>query len=209
MKFIEVLQRGRLGTDVWFDFLNLGYKIAPAAGSDVPYGARIGDVRSYVNTGDAPIPESWFAGLSNGHTFVTNGPILSFELNGVEMGDEISLSSGERLSINAEALINPDIDRLDRIELVEQGEVIHEVISDAGSDVLKLSHELTAEHGTWFVVRAFGKNQQSGDGSVAAASAPIYVSVDGQKTWKLERGIHLAPPPTISCVFRCRRFERR
>jgi len=184
VKFIEVLQRGRLGTDVWFDFLNLGYKIAPAAGSDVPYGARIGDVRSYVKTRDATFPESWFAGLANGHTFVTNGPILSFELNGVEMGDEISLSSGERLSINAEALINPDIDRLDRIELVEQGEVIHEVISDAGSDVLELSHELTAEHGTWFVVRAFGKNQKSGDGSVAAASAPIYVSVDGQKTWK-------------------------
>ena len=184
VKFIEVLQRGRLGTDVWFDFLNLGYKIAPAAGSDVPYGARIGDVRSYVNTRDAPIPESWFAGLSNGHTFVTNGPILSFELNGVEMGDEISLSSGERISINAEASINPDIDRLDRIELIEQGEVIREVISDAGSDVLKLSHELTAEHGTWFVVRAYGKNQQSGDGSVAAVSAPIYVSVDGQRTWK-------------------------
>ena len=185
VKFIEVLQRGRLGTDVWFDFLNLGYKIAPAAGSDVPYGARIGDVRSYVNTRDAPIPESWFAGLSDAHTFVTNGPILSFEINGFGMGDNISIANGERLTINAEASINPDIDQLDRIELIEQGDVIREIIADAGSNVLILSHELTAEHGTWFVVRAYGKNQKTGDGSVAAASAPIYVSVDGQRTWKL------------------------
>jgi hypothetical protein len=186
VKFIEVLQRGRLGTNVWFDFLNLGYKIAPAAGSDVPYGARIGDVRSYVNTKDAAIPESWFAGLSDAHTFVTNGPILSFEINGFGMGDNVSISSGERLTINAEASINPDIDQLARFELIEQGDVIREVISDAGSDELKLSHELTAEHGTWFVVRAYGKNQKAGDGSVAAVSAPIYVSVDGQRTWKLD-----------------------
>lgn len=192
VNFLEVLQRGRLGTDVWFDFLNLGYRIAPAAGSDVPYGARIGDVRSYVNTRDARIPEGWFAGLSNSQTFATNGPILSFELNGVGMGGEISLSGGEGITINAVASLNPDIDRLDRIELIEQGEVVREVISDAGSDVLELTHALTAEHGTWFVVLAYGKNQKSGDGSVAAVSAPIYVSVDEQRTWKQDEVAILA-----------------
>ncbi|MDC0178711.1 CehA/McbA family metallohydrolase [Woeseiaceae bacterium] len=192
VNFIEVLQRGRLGTDVWFEFLNLGYKIAPAAGSDVPYGARIGDVRSYVKSGNTKFPDTWFTGLSNAHTFVTNGPILSFELNGFEMGNEVSLDSGEQIIITVRASINPDIDLLDRIELIEQGDVINETISDNGSDVLELSHVLTAEHGTWFVVRAYGKNQQSGDGSVAAISAPIYVSVDGQKSWRQDQVVTLA-----------------
>jgi len=192
VNFIEVLQRGRLGTDVWFDFLNLGYRIAPAAGSDVPYGARIGDVRSYVKSQNKKSPDAWFTGLSNAHTFVTNGPILSFELNGFEMGDEVSLDSGEKIIIIAKASINPDIDLLDRIELIEQGDVISEIISNNGSDVLELSHVLNAEHGTWFVVRAYGKNQQSGDGSVAAISAPIYVSVDGQKSWRQDKVVTLA-----------------
>jgi hypothetical protein len=192
VNFIEVLQRGRLGTDVWFEFLNLGYRIAPAAGSDVPYGARIGDVRSYVKSRNTQFPDTWFTGLSNAHTFVTNGPILNFEVNGFEMGNEISLDSGEQIIIIAKASINPDIDLLDRIELIEQGDVISEIISDNGSDVLELSHVLTAEHGTWFVVRAYGKNQQSGDGSVAAISAPIYVSVDGQKSWKQDQVVPLA-----------------
>jgi hypothetical protein len=191
-KFIEVLQRGRLGTDVWFEFLNLGYKIAPAAGSDAPYGARIGDVRSYVQSEDSQFPDAWFAGLAEAHTFVTNGPILNFSLNGFGMGDKVSLSDGETISIIASASINPDIDRLDRLELVEQGKVISKVISDGGSDVLELSHELSAEHGTWFVVQAYGKNQKSGDGSVAAVSAPIYVSVDGQRTWKHSQVVALA-----------------
>ena len=184
VKFIEVLQRGRLGTDVWFEFLNLGYKIAPAAGSDTPYGARIGDVRNYVRMDDEQSPEGWFEGLSAAHTFVTNGPILSLELNGFQMGDEVRLASGDSIVVNASASINPDIDRLDRIQLIEQGEVINETVSDAGSEVLELSHTLIAENGTWFVVQAFGKTQRTGDGSVAAASAPIYVSVDGQRTWR-------------------------
>ena len=125
--------------------------------------------------------------MSAAHTFVTNGPILSLELNGFQMGDEVSVSSGDSIAVNATASINPDIDRLDRIQLIEQGEVISETISDAGSDVLELSHSLIAEHGTWFVVLAYGKTQRSGDGSVAAASAPIYVSVDGQRTWRQDQ----------------------
>ena len=187
VKFIEVLQRGRLGTDVWFEFLNLGFKIAPAAGSDTPYGARIGDVRNYVRVSDAQSVDSWFAGLAAAHTFVTNGPILDFELNGFEMGDEVSVSTGDELFVTASATINLDIDRLERIQLIEQGEVISETVSDAGSEVLELFHTQLAEHGTWFVVRALGKKQRIGDGSVAAASAPIYVSVDGQKTWRQDQ----------------------
>ena len=108
------------------------------------------------------------------------------------MGNEVSLDSGEQIIITIKASINPDIDLLDRIELIEQGDVINETISDNGSDALELSHALTAEHGTWFVVRAYGKNQQSGDGSVAAISAPIYVSVDGQKSWKKDQVVDLA-----------------
>ena len=184
VKFIEVLQRGRLGTDVWFEFLNLGFKIAPAAGSDTPYGARIGDVRNYVIIDDAQAVDGWFAGLAAGHTFVTNGPILTFKLNGFGMGEEVSVSSGDEIIVTASASINPDIDQLDRIQLIEQGEVISETVSDAGSEILELSHTQLAEHGTWFVVRALGTKQRIGDGSVAAASAPIYVSVDGQKTWR-------------------------
>jgi hypothetical protein len=76
--------------------------------------------------------------------------------------------------------------------IIRRANICHEVISDAGSDVLKLSHELTAEHGTWFVVRAYGKNQKIGDGSVAAVTAPIYVSVDEQRTWKQDEVATLA-----------------
>ena len=31
--FVEVLQDGTLGTDLWYDFLNLGYRLVPTAGT--------------------------------------------------------------------------------------------------------------------------------------------------------------------------------
>ena len=46
--FVELLQLGRLPTDLWYGFLNLGYKLLPAAGSDFPYMDLPGVVRSYV-----------------------------------------------------------------------------------------------------------------------------------------------------------------
>ena len=35
--FIEVLQGGRLNTEIWYTFLNLGYRVLPVAGADFPY----------------------------------------------------------------------------------------------------------------------------------------------------------------------------
>jgi len=211
VKFIEVLQRSSLDTDLWFDFLNLGYRIAPAAGSDYPYGGHIGDVRNYVKCDAGYSSDNWYQGLSNGRTFVTNGPIVTFDLNGSNMGDEVALSKGDPIVIAAQASINTDIDLLDRIELIEQGEVVATTQMDAGSDLLQLSHEVRAEHGTWFVIRVYGKtflssetdgraeNSQKAlstvlpnEGYVAAVTAPIYVSVDGQKTWKQNAVTNLA-----------------
>jgi hypothetical protein len=192
VKFIEVLQRGELTTDVWFDFLNLGYRIAPAAGSDAPYGARIGDVRSYVKMQQRSGPQDWFAGLARGATFATNGPIIEFELNGAGMGEEVPCAQGAPLRLKARVSINPDVDSLDRIEFVEQGTVVKQVQAEGDASAIEISLATTATAGTWFVVQAYGKTQKTGVGSVAAVSAPIYVSVAGSRTWKRDQVAALA-----------------
>lgn len=186
--FVEILQAGGLGTNLWFDFLNLGYQIAPAAGSDYPYVGHVGEVRTYVNLPNGYDPDAWFENLSAGRTFVSNGPILRFDLNGAEIGARLSLAAGETILVSAAASINPDIDLLERLELIEQGDVIAESISSSGTDVLELEYEGRADHGTWFVVKATGRTASDtrnfGSRRVEAVSAPIYVAVDGQRTWK-------------------------
>ena len=59
VNFVEVLQGGRFATDAWYRLLNLGLRIAPAAGSDWPYGELPGAARTFVKLEGPPTPDGW------------------------------------------------------------------------------------------------------------------------------------------------------
>ncbi|MBI4166189.1 MAG: CehA/McbA family metallohydrolase [Acidobacteria bacterium] len=177
--FAEILTNAPGTPSIWFDFLNLGYKLPPTAGTDWPWGRVPGTARNYVQIDRPFTPQAWFDELKKGRTFVTTGPMLEISVNGQGVGSEIHVKSGEPLAIKAKASINPDIDALSSLELIEQGEAVKTASSGSGAPEMELRHDLTAKHGTWFVLRARGKNPD-----VIALSAPIYVFVDGQSFWK-------------------------
>ena len=190
--FIEVLQGGRLITDNWYPFLNLGFKVNPSAGSDFPYfGPSLPGVERYYVQLDGPFdPDAWYAAFRAGRVFVTNGPLLDFTINGQGMGSEVRVSRGARLDVSALAQLNPDMDRLGRIELVAHGEVIA-TVSANGGDRAELDEVLTADESMWLAVRAVGEQAVPEQGPVSryaalAHSAPIYVIVDDQPFWKTE-----------------------
>jgi hypothetical protein len=185
--FVEVLQLGMINPDAWFDLLNLGYRLAPAAGTDWPYADVVGAVRTYVHVDGGFTPEKWFDGLRRGQTFITNGPMLEFTVNAQPVGTVLQAQRGDRLIIEAAATLNPDVDRLDRLDLIEQGEVIKTVHAGESGDELRLTHETRALRGTWFVLRAHGKRQKAKPfvgADTVAMSAPIYLTVGGEEFWK-------------------------
>ena len=182
VNFIEVLQRGRMEMDGWYRLLNIGYRINPAAGSDWPYSDFPGIVRNYVKL-DGPLNlDNWFASFRAGHTYVTNGPLLNFTINGRGMGEELRLQKGAKLEIVADTLLNPDVDKLDRLELVVVGDVAESVPAQ-GKDRVSLRKQVTAERSMWVAVRAYGSRQDP-QNTVIAHSAPIYVMVGDEPTWK-------------------------
>jgi hypothetical protein len=182
--FIEVLQGGRLNTEIWYSFLNLGYKVLPVGGADFPYfGPTLPGVeRTYVKL-DAPFSaDAWYAAFRRGHAYVTNGPFVELTINGRQMGDELHVTRGARLDVVADARLNPDIDRLDRLELVVLGDVSARE-SAGGGDRIHLEKTLTADHSMWVALRAYGQHQEP-QFTTVAHSAPIYVIVDDQPSWK-------------------------
>jgi len=187
-----VLQGGRLGVDNWYPYLNLGFKVSPAAGSDYPYfGPSVPGAERYYVQLDRPFdPDAWYASFKAGHVFVTNGPMLELTVNGQGMGQEIRVPKGTRLQIAASARLNPDIDALGRLDVIAQGEVV-ETQRATGGDTIELRKELTADRSMWIAVRATGAREVPAQGPVQelgaiAHSAPIYVVVDGQPTFKTE-----------------------
>jgi hypothetical protein len=184
--FIEVLQGGRLNTDVWYSFLNLGYKVLPVGGADYPYfGPTLPGVeRTYVNIDGPFSAAAWFSAFRRGHAYVTNGPFLQFTINGRQMGEEIHVARGANLDVVADTQLNPDVDALHRLELVALGDVVAQAPAN-GHDRIHLRKQLTADRSMWLAVRAYG-NHQEPQYTTVAHSAPIYVVVDDQPTWSIE-----------------------
>jgi hypothetical protein len=188
--FIEVLQGGRLDTAAWYPFLNLGYKVSPAAGSDYPYfGPSLpGAERYYVKLDREFDADAWYASFKSGHVFVTNGPMLDFTVNGEPMGEELRVAKGTKLEIVASVDLNPDIDQLGRLELVVHGDVVA-TQQAKGQDHVAIRKTLVADRSMWIAVRAYGTREAPAQGQVqtmgpVAHSAPIYVVVDGRPFYK-------------------------
>jgi hypothetical protein len=179
--FLEVMQDGILATELWYAFLNLGIRLIPMAGSDFPYLGLPGAERNYVKLPAEFSPDAWYAALKEGQTFVTSGPLLELTVNGKPMGATLSAQPGDRITIQTSARLNPDLEALDRLELIIHGDVVQVAKGDGSSDTISLSHELTLRRGVWIAARAYGIEQ------TAAHTAPVYVQIDDQSFWCEEK----------------------
>lgn len=173
--FVEMLQWSKLNTSYLYDFLNIGFKILPAAGSDYPFLDVIGSERIYAKV-DGPLsPAAWFDAYANNRSFVSNGPIIEFTVNGESNKTEYDLGAGETISIAATASVNPDIDHLEKLELIVHGEVVKSVIATAGAETLQMNYKLSPKDSQWFALRTYGSHK------ALAHTAPVYLYVDGNK----------------------------
>jgi hypothetical protein len=183
--FLEVFQAGKLATDPWYDFLNLGFRLTPSAGSDFPYTDLPGVVRVYVKVEHPNDPDAWYSSFHAGHAYVSNGPFLEFTVNGEPMGSVLHVARGAPLEIAAQATLNPDVDGLDRLELVVLGDAVATEAAH-GTDRVRLTAHVAATHSMWLAVRAYGGRQEEWN-MTAAHSAPVYVIVDQQPSWKRQQ----------------------
>lgn len=173
--FLELLQMSTMNTEYLYDFLNMGFKALPSAGSDYPYMHVAGAERIYAKLDKPFTVQNWFDSWRNNRSFVSNGPIIDFTLNGDDSVQEVDVAAGTLLTVKAKASINPDYDQLERLELVVHGKVVASVTANKDSENLDLEYSFLAGEPIWFALRAYGK------GTGKAHTAPVYVYVDGNQ----------------------------
>jgi len=180
--FAEILQFNQLGTDLYYDFLNIGCKLTASAGSDVPWGGTIGEVRTYAYLGKQLFSaDAWFEAFRHGRTFTTSGPMIEFRVEDALPGDELRLKSKRKLRIRARAWGDPKRMSPVKLEIVRHGEVIHTAESTTPNQPeAELDFTVDAGHGCWIAARA-----RAGDGT-SAHTTPVYVVREGLRSWKYE-----------------------
>ena len=175
--FVELLQFARINTLDYYDYLDLGFRLTAAAGSDIPWGSTMGEVRTFVYTGKAFSPDAWFKGLKAGNTFVSNGPALFLDADGELPGSEIIKSKGAVTRLKVKAVSNPSIGLISKIAIYNSDGVVAEQLNSGKKDSLELQLDHTLLHSQWLTAAVFCAN------NAVAHVTPIYFIVDSQPTW--------------------------
>lgn len=182
LDFIELLQFSKINAIDYYDYLNLGFKLTAAAGSDAPWGSTIGEVRTFVHTGPTFNIDTWFENLKKGHTFVSNGPVLDFTVDDELPGSELARNQGDRVRIKARVRSHAAIGIPKALTLVGNKGVIKEVANPTGELSLAIDLEHAIDQSQWLVLSTVCDN------NALAHTTPVYVKVDGRPTWCPDRG---------------------
>jgi hypothetical protein len=180
--FVELLQFSRINTLDYYDYLNLGFRITAAAGSDVPWGSTLGEVRTFVYTGKKFSADNWFLGLKSGHTFVSNGPALLLEVDGKIPGTEIMKTSGSKSVIKLKAISNPAIGIINRLAIYNNDGVLIEKANKEKTDSVEINTDHILNKSQWIAAVAYCDN------GAVAQTTPVYIIVDGHPTWDAVKG---------------------
>ena len=180
--FIEVLQFATLNRLDYAEYLNLGFRLTAAAGSDTPWGSTIGEVRTYVHTGDKFDVDTWFRRFKAGHTFVSNGPALEFTVDGALPGSELNLSPGTRVRIRARAIGHARIGLPTVLRVEGPSGILNEIKGEHGETELEFEFEHLVETSQWLMAGVACDNE------AVAHTTPIYLVVNGQPTWNPRLG---------------------
>lgn len=182
---VDILPFAEAATQLWYRLLNSGFKVAPGAGTDVFTNWRginsiPGGARAYVDVGPAMNWSRWVARYREGRNFVTNGPLLTFEVDGQPMGAEIRVPAGQphRARLVTEVTARSP---LQRVEFIRNGEIIEsrEVESHAGP--FRMEKEVAIDSSCWLAARAFGRPARGVVGGLPRAhSGPVYIHVGGR-----------------------------
>jgi hypothetical protein len=152
----------------YYNLLGCGFRLPLSTGTDWwIYDHN----RVFVQVDGSFTYEGWLAGLRAGRTFVSNGPLLEFSVNG--KGPGATLDPAEPLRVKARA-----VSRLpfERIEIVRDGEVIAEQAAVEMREVV-LEREIPVTHGGWIAARIAGRTKTHAGFTVFAHSSPVYYRV--------------------------------
>jgi hypothetical protein len=180
--FIELLQFGMVNGVDYAEYLNLGFRLTAAAGSDIPWGSTMGEVRTYVHSGKAFDVDDWFRNFKAGHTFVSNGPALDFAVDGALPGTELKRAPGTRLKIQARALGHAKIGLPTVLRIEGPTGVLKEARSARGESELSVEIDHVIDASQWLMASA------ACDNGALAHSTPVYVVVNAQPTWHRQLG---------------------
>lgn len=168
---------GRWSQDIYYQLLNSGLRIPPAAGSGSGVAPNpAGYNRVYVHCDSEPTWEKWWQGLKAGKVVVTNGPVMQPRVNGHVPGHVFEGGQGESLELSISLNLSTR-EKIEYLEVVQNGKVVHEVRLDKWAEANGVLPPVKFSESGWMLVRGVTNN---GKTYRYATSGPFYVEIGYQ-----------------------------
>jgi len=177
--------------DLYYQYLNSGFHLPIVAGTDkmeddIPMGSN----RYYANTKGDKSYKAWLTAIKSGEGFITNGPMLNFQVDDHNPGEVINFN--KPLKVHASLKVQSVLP-FATIEIIVNGWVVgkktiytNENPPVKGVYSMNLETDLTLEKSSWIAARVADdpnhKQRILPRGlSVFAHTNPIYFQKDGAK----------------------------
>ncbi len=165
---------GRWSQEIYYRLLNCGLRIPPSAGSASGVLPNpVGYNRVYVYCGEDFTYENWWAGLRAGRVVVTNGPMLRPRVNGELPGHVFTAKAGDTMELAAQLNLSLR-EKVKYLEIVKDGEVVHEVRLEEYAKAGGRLPAITFDRSGWMLIRAVTDNPKT---FRFASTGPYYVEI--------------------------------
>ncbi len=167
----------------FYRYLNVGVKVPFSTGTDwfIYDFARV-----YVPLEGNVTEREWLEVLSQGRSYITNGPFLELDVAGRQPGGTVSLTEKGTVRVQARGVGRLDFKKL---ELIHNGGVVHAVTSrpSGAHFVADLDFALEVAEPGWVALRI---PHELPDNELArhlfAHTSPVYLHLDGRSVFQPE-----------------------
>jgi hypothetical protein len=147
--------------NLWFNILNLGYRLTPVTESDgdVANGSLASKALTYVWTGQSSFDmTSLVNGLKAGHTTLSGKATMILNVNGKPPGSTFT-ADGIKHTLNVEVFSEPDSDEfVSYIVMYRNGKVVEKRdFRKQKMKSIKTQFQISENETAWYVVKSYGR----------------------------------------------------
>jgi hypothetical protein len=172
---VEWLVQEPRGHREFYRYLNMGYRLPLAGGTDkMSSDTAVGLCRTYVRIpeGEPFSYERWCRGLTAGRTFITTGPLIELQVEGVHPGDDVELpAAGGTVEVHARVR---GVFPVHSLEIVMNGEVVARTERASGERSLSIREPIAVDRHSWIAARCGGPSYFDGPRHVDSWERPIF-----------------------------------
>jgi hypothetical protein len=162
----------------WYSLLNCGFRPGLAATSDSWCLHNVGDYRTYARIEGELTYQKFLEAVAAGRTVAVeeSDGFIHFKVNGLEVGEQLDVASGEPLTLEARVIFPDGAPRWGDLEFIRNGEVFatHSYVQIGGEFVVAEAD--TATRSSWYSVR-----------TARSHAGAVFVEVDGYPVRPLAR----------------------